>query len=34
MDVYITKLRDYLKADPAIEIITVKGIGYRFMAGQ
>ncbi|NJN42634.1 MAG: response regulator transcription factor [Flammeovirgaceae bacterium] len=33
LDVYITKLRDYLKADPAIEIITIKGIGYRFMVG-
>lgn len=31
LDVYITKLRDYLKADPAIEIITVKGVGYRFL---
>lgn len=31
LDVYITKLRNYLKQDPAIEIITVKGIGYRFV---
>lgn len=31
LDVYITKLRGYLKADPAIEIITIKGIGYRFV---
>jgi DNA-binding response OmpR family regulator len=30
LDVYITKLRDYLKADPGIEIITIKGVGYRF----
>jgi len=30
MDVYITKLRDYLKDDPAIEIITIKGVGYHF----
>lgn len=30
LDVYITKLRNYLKADPSIEIITIKGIGYRF----
>jgi DNA-binding response OmpR family regulator len=29
--VYITKLRGYLKLDPAIEIITIKGIGYRFV---
>lgn len=31
LDVYITKLRSYLKDDPAMEIITVKGIGYRFV---
>jgi len=30
LDVYITKLRDYLKHDPAIEIITIKGVGYHF----
>lgn len=33
LDVYITKLRGYLKEDPALEIITIKGIGYRFVAG-
>ncbi|GAA4743935.1 response regulator transcription factor [Flavisolibacter ginsenosidimutans] len=33
LDVYITKLRGYLKHDPAIEIITIKGIGYRFVMG-
>lgn len=31
LDVYITKLRNYLKADPSLEIITIKGIGYRFV---
>lgn len=31
LDVYITKLRNYLKQDSAIEIITIKGIGYRFV---
>jgi DNA-binding response OmpR family regulator len=30
LDVYITKLRDYLREDPSIEIITIKGIGYHF----
>jgi DNA-binding response OmpR family regulator len=30
LDVYITKLRDYLKEDPAITIITIKGVGYQF----
>ncbi|MBX3240113.1 MAG: response regulator transcription factor [Chitinophagaceae bacterium] len=33
LDVYITKLRGYLKTDPSLEIITVKGIGYRFVTG-
>jgi DNA-binding response OmpR family regulator len=33
LDVYITKLRGYLKEDPSLEIITIKGIGYRFIAG-
>ena len=31
LDVYITKLRNYLKHDPSLEIITVKGVGYRFV---
>lgn len=31
LDVYITKLRSYLKLDPTVEIITIKGIGYRFV---
>jgi DNA-binding response OmpR family regulator len=31
LDVYITKLRNYLKGDPVLEIITIKGIGYRFV---
>jgi DNA-binding response OmpR family regulator len=33
LDVYITKLRNYLRRDPAIEIITIKGVGYHFTAG-
>ena len=33
LDVYITKLRDYLKGDPAVEIITIKGVGYHFVVG-
>jgi DNA-binding response OmpR family regulator len=33
LDVYITKLRSYLRDDPSLEIITIKGIGYRFIAG-
>jgi len=31
LDVYVTKLRGYLKEDPSLEIITIKGIGYRFV---
>lgn len=30
LDVYVTKLRDLLKDDPGIEIITIKGVGYHF----
>jgi DNA-binding response OmpR family regulator len=30
LDVYVTKLRDYLREDPSIEIITIKGVGYHF----
>lgn len=33
LDVYITKIRSYLKEDPKLEIITIKGIGYRFVTG-
>lgn len=33
LDVYITKLRDYLKEDASIEIITIKGVGYQFTVG-
>lgn len=33
LDVYITKIRSYLKEDPKLEIITIKGVGYRFVTG-
>ena len=33
LDVYITKLRSYLREDSSLEIITIKGIGYRFVVG-
>lgn len=33
LDVYITKLRSYLKDDAKLEIITIKGVGYRFVTG-
>lgn len=31
LDVYITKLRGYLKDDTGVEILTIKGVGYRFV---
>lgn len=31
LDVYITKIRGYLKQDPNVEIITMKGVGYRVL---
>lgn len=32
MDVFITKLRKYFKADPSINIETIHGVGFRFNA--
>lgn len=31
LDVYIAKLRGYLRDDESLEIITIKGVGYRFI---
>ena len=31
MDVYITKLRKYLKDDPAVELLNVHGIGFKLI---
>jgi DNA-binding response OmpR family regulator len=31
LDVYITRLRSYLRADDRVEILTIKGVGYRFV---
>ncbi|MBL4753154.1 MAG: response regulator transcription factor [Flavobacteriales bacterium] len=31
MDVYITKLRKYLKADPSVEIVNVHGKGFKLL---
>jgi DNA-binding response OmpR family regulator len=33
LDVYITKIRSYLKQDASVEILTIKGVGYRFING-
>ncbi len=32
MDVYITKLRKYLKADPEVELMNVHGVGFKLVA--
>ena len=31
LDTYITTLRKYLKKEPSVQIITVKGIGYKLV---
>ncbi len=33
MDVYITKLRNHLADDSSIQILTLRGVGYRFVVG-
>lgn len=32
MDVFITKLRRYLKDDPRIQIVNIRGIGYKLIS--
>ncbi len=34
MDVYITKLRKYLKDDPDIELLNVHGVGFKLIANE
>ncbi|MBC8147034.1 MAG: response regulator transcription factor [Bacteroidetes bacterium] len=34
MDVYITKLRKYLKEDPTIELINVHGVGFKMIVND
>ncbi|MBR4553182.1 MAG: response regulator transcription factor [Bacteroidaceae bacterium] len=34
MDVYITKLRKHLKADPSVEIINIHGKGYKLVTSE
>lgn len=31
LDVFITRLRNYLRADPAVQILNVRGIGYKLI---
>ncbi|MFT4033430.1 MAG: response regulator transcription factor [Siphonobacter sp.] len=33
LDVYITRLRDYLKEDDQLQLVTIKGVGYHFITG-
>jgi DNA-binding response OmpR family regulator len=30
LDVYISRMREYFSDDPAVQIITIKGVGYHF----
>jgi len=34
LDVYITKLRKYLKNDPNVELVTVRGKGFKLWSGN
>lgn len=34
LDTYITTLRKYLKQDPSIQIVTIKGVGYRLVCRE
>jgi DNA-binding response OmpR family regulator len=34
MDVYIAKLRKYLKDDPTIEIVNIHGNGFRLVVQE
>ena len=34
LDVFISKLRKYLKADPAISIVNIRGVGYRMWVNR
>ncbi|WP_245327397.1 winged helix-turn-helix domain-containing protein [Hymenobacter fodinae] len=31
LDVFITRLRRYLKDDPQVQIVNVRGIGYKLL---
>ncbi len=34
LDVYITRLRDYLQADQEVQLLTLKGVGYRLVSSN
>ncbi len=33
LDVYVTRLRKYLKMDPGVQLLTLKGVGYQLVGG-
>lgn len=33
LDVYVTRLRKYLKMDPDVQLLTLKGVGYQLVEG-
>ncbi len=33
LDVYVTKLRKYLRMDPEVQLLTLKGVGYQLVDG-
>lgn len=33
LDVYMTRLRKYLRMDPAVQLLTLKGVGYQLVEG-
>jgi len=34
LDVYVSRMREYFSADPTVEIVTIKGVGYHFSIKQ
>jgi DNA-binding response OmpR family regulator len=34
LDVYIARIREYFNGDPAVAIVTIKGVGYHFIVKQ
>ena len=31
LDVYVSKLREYLREDASVQLLTLKGVGYRLV---
>ena len=34
LDVYVSRMREYFSAEPTVEIVTIKGVGYHFSIKQ